>query len=254
MSEQPSDRAALVTGAGHRIGANIARGLAADGWFVHVHYNSSHQPAAAVVAEITAAGGRAAAVRADLADAQAVGGLVARCRDIGPPLGCLINNASLFTRDHASDLSVELWDRHIAVNMRAPAFLARDFAAQVPADDTGCIVNILDNKVFALNPDYFSYTASKFGLRGLTVTLAMALAPQVRVCGIAPGITLISDKQTPEEFERAHRNNPLGRGCSVEEIVAAVQLILNSPAMTGRIITIDGGQSLVQAPRDVAFL
>ncbi|HZD24713.1 MAG TPA: SDR family oxidoreductase [Alphaproteobacteria bacterium] len=248
------EQAVLVTGAARRIGADLARGLAADGWFVHVHYDSSAREAEAVASELRDAGGAARAVQADLADPDDLATLLPRCAADAPPLRALVNNASLFRRDHVHDMTTALWDRHMAVNMRAPAFLARNLAAAVPDGETGCVINILDNKVFALNPDYFSYTASKYGLHGLTQTLAMALAPKLRVCGIAPGITLVSDRQSPEEFEKAHRNNPLGRGCSVEEIVAAARLILASPAMTGRTIVIDGGQSLMRAPRDVAFL
>jgi NAD(P)-dependent dehydrogenase (short-subunit alcohol dehydrogenase family) len=254
MNGQDGKRAALITGAGKRIGAGIARALAADGWFVHVHYNSSEKEAAETAAEITDSGGACRTVRADLADAGAVAGLIRDCVDAGPPLTCLVNNASRFERDHADDMTVADWDLHLAINLRAPTFLARDLAAHLPADETGCVINLLDNKVFGLNPDYFSYTVGKVGLHGVTRMLAMALAPRVRVCGIAPGITLISGDQGEDDFERTHHRNPLGRGCSPEEIAAAARFILQSPSMTGRTIVLDGGQSLQRAPRDVAFL
>lgn len=244
----------LITGAGKRIGAGIALALAADGWFVHVHYNTSQREAEETAAAIGAAGGRCATIQADLADAEAVAGLIARCAQDGPPLTCLINNASRFERDHASDMSIADWDLNQAINLRAPTFLARDLAAQLPDGESGCVINLLDNKVFGLNPDYFSYTVGKHGLLGVTKMLAMALAPRVRVCAIAPGITLISGDQTQEDFARTHHKNPLGRGCSVEEIAEAAKFILAAPSMTGRTIVLDGGQSLQRAPRDVAFL
>jgi NAD(P)-dependent dehydrogenase (short-subunit alcohol dehydrogenase family) len=254
MTDSNNDRAILITGAGKRVGAGLARALGEDGWFVHVHHNASADEAAEVVSEIERRGGRARAVQADLAEPSAPEGLIADCAGNGPALVALINNASLFAADSLSGIAPEQWDRHMAVNLRAPAFLARAFARQLPEGETGCIINMLDNKVFGLNPDYFSYTASKFGLLGVTRTLAMALAPKVRVCGIAPGITLISGDQTQAEFERAHANNLLRRGCTIDDIVNAARMILSTPSMTGRSIVLDGGQSLSRAPRDVAFL
>ena len=132
--------------------------------------------------------------------------------------------------------------------------LASCFAEQLPEGKIGNIVNILDSKVFAPNPDYLSYTLSKVALTGATEALAMALAPRIRVNGVAPGITLLSGEQSESRFQKAHSTNPLKQGCTIEQIAASIQLILDCPAMTGEIITIDGGQRLQKLPRDIAFL
>lgn len=252
------DRAVLVTGAGKRVGAEIARSLGKAGWHVHVHYRESGAEAEAVAAAIRAAGGQASTVAADLArlDLRHADLLIDACSRKGPPLRALINNASLFEFDTQATLTAESWARHLQVNLTAPTFLARAFAAALPPGDgeAACIVNLLDNKVFATNPDFFSYTISKQALEGATRTLALALAPRVRVCGVAPGITLISGKQTEDGFARAHRNNPLRQGCTPADVARAVRFILDTPALTGHTIVIDGGQSLARPPRDVAFL
>lgn len=246
--------AALVTGAGRRIGRAIAEGLASDGWHVFVHFHVSAAEADEVVAAIVARGGSAEAVRADLASPAELEGLIARCARPESPLTCLVNSASLFEYDDVLTLTAESWDRHAAVNVRAPALLARDFARALPADAQGCIVNLLDSKVGAPNPDFLSYTISKFGLAGLTRVLALALAPRVRVNGIAPGVTLPSGRQSQRGFERAQRMSPLGRGASVDDIVAAVRFILVTDSLTGQVLTLDGGQSLLAPGRDVVFL
>ncbi|MBF0394901.1 MAG: SDR family NAD(P)-dependent oxidoreductase [Alphaproteobacteria bacterium] len=244
-------KAALITGGARRIGAAIARALAEDGWHVCIHHNRSGDDARAVLDSIRAAGGDGRLVRADLADPDAARVVLAQCADV--TLSCLVNNASLFDYDDLGAMTVESFDRHMAVNLRAPALLAQGFAAQAP-ERGGCIVNLVDNKVFSLNPDYLSYSLSKVGLAGLTEMLAMGLSPRVRVAAIAPGITLSSDRMTAEEYDRLHALNPLGRGCSVAEIVLAVRFILATPSFNGRAIVIDGGQSLLGLDRDVAFI
>lgn len=244
-------RAALVTGGARRIGAAIARALAADGWHVCIHHNRSADDARTVLESVRGVGGDGRLVRADLASPDAAKVLLAQCADL--TLSCLVNNASVFDYDDLAGMTVESFDRHMAVNLRAAALLAQGFAAQAP-EQGACIVNLLDNKVFSLNPDYLSYSLSKVGLAGLTEMLAMALAPRVRVAAIAPGITLSSDHMAPGEYDRLHALNPLGRGCSVEEIVLAVRFILATPSFNGRAIVIDGGQSLLGLDRDVAFM
>ena len=244
----------LVTGSGKRIGAAIAKHLGAKGWHVFVHYNHSQAEAEAVAAGIVAADGQATAIGADLTNAEAVTGLITRCEAICP-LGLLINNASTFEYDTAATTSVGALDRNMRVNLYAPALLAQGFHAAVKARGAeGVIINLVDNKVFALNPDYFSYTLAKVALQGMTQMLAMAFAPSIRIAGIAPGITLISGKQTEAEFIRTHNNNPLGRGCTPEQIVGAVDFILATPSYHGQTLVIDGGQALQRRPRDIAFL
>lgn len=244
----------LVTGAGRRIGAGIATHLGGTGRHVFVHYNRSADEARAVVAAIQARGGAATALAADLSDPAQAENLVARCEEIAP-LSVLINNASVFAYDSIETATYDALDANMRANLYAPAALARGLHRAVAGrGGTGCVINMLDNKVFALNPDYFSYTLSKVALNGMTQMLAMAFAPSVRVCGIAPGITLISGNQTQENFERAHGNNPLGQGCTVEQIVGGVDFILATPSYNGQTLVIDGGQVLQRRPRDVAFL
>jgi NAD(P)-dependent dehydrogenase (short-subunit alcohol dehydrogenase family) len=259
MTSPDTHRSALITGGAKRVGAAMARALAADGWHVAIHYHGSGREAEALLAQIKADGGKGHLLHADLRDADAVAGLIAAGGSNAPPLGCLINNASLFENDSALNMTLNSWQDHQAVNLRAPIFLARDFARDFgtrnpDGENPGVVINLLDNKMFALNPDFFSYTIAKYGLLGATKVLAMELAPRVRVCGIAPGITLPSTNQSEQGFRTAHALNPLGHGSTVEQLVAALRFILAAPALTGEVITIDGGQSLLGLPRDVAFL
>lgn len=244
----------LVTGAGKRIGAAIARHLGGRGWHVFVHYNASRDDAAAVAGAIIAAGGEASAVGADLSDSAALPALIARCEAL-QPLDLLINNASHFSYDTAGSTTAEALDHNMRVNLYAPALLAQGFHAAVKArGGKGVIINMVDNKVFALNPDYFSYTLSKVALQGLTQMLAMAFAPDIRIAGIAPGITLVSGNQSEQEFQRTHNNNLLGQGCTPEQILGAIDFILATPSYHGQTMVIDGGQVLQRRPRDIAFL
>ena len=254
MTADNVHKSALVTGGAKRVGAALARALAADGWHVAIHHHASADEAEALLRQIRADGGQGHLVQADLRDPDAVAGLIAAAGHDAPPLGCLVNNASLFENDSALNMTADSWDHHQAVNLRAPLFLARDFARNLEDGVTGVVVNLLDNKMFALNPDFFSYTIAKYGLLGATKVLAMEFAPRVRVCGIAPGITLPSTNQTEPAFRAAHALNPLGQGCTLEQLVGALRFILATPALTGEVITIDGGQSLLGLPRDVAFL
>jgi len=244
---------ALVTGAGRRIGRAIAIGLADDGWDVAVHYHRSKHDAEKLANEIAERGVKTAPVGCDLEDAEALSQLLPECgRRLGP-VGCLVNNAALFEYDSIESLDPRKWERHVNVNLRAPLMLARDFAKQLPANTMGCIVNMLDQKVFNLNPDFLSYTIAKIGLEGATRMLAMSLAPKVRVCGVAPGITLASGMQSEDGFERAHRLAPLGHSSDLEDVVNAVRFVVNAKSLTGETIVVDGGQHLWPRSRDVQF-
>ena len=245
---------ALVTGGAKRIGAAIVRGLSRDGWRVVVHYNSSKSEAETLAKELTDNGNAADIVGCDLTDLAATERLVPECVERFGPLDCLINNASLFEPDWLETVEPALWQKQLDVNLRAPMLLTKAFAAQLPDGQEGCVINMLDNKVFSPNPDYFSYSVGKFGLKGITEMAAMALGPRIRVCGIAPGLTTISGDQTAEDFETQSTMNLLKKSSGPAEVVKTVRYILASDILTGQIVVVDGGQSLLRLPRDVAFL
>jgi len=236
----------IVTGGARRIGAEICRALAADGWYVLIHYNRSKTEAEALAAEL----GQASTVKADLADPDAAETILEALDGLPPPR-LLVNNASLFVHDDVRDFTVESWAAHLDVNLRAPALLSRGFAAKA---GEGLIVNLLDAKLAAPNPDFFSYTLSKIGLAGLTELCARAYAPGIRVNGIAPSVTMVSGPQSRENFDRVHGLNALGRGVDVSEIVGALRFIVATPSLTGQTILLDGGQRFLSLPRDVQFL
>ena len=244
-------KTALVTGAGQRIGRACALALADAGFAVAVHYLRSSQPAEKVVAEIDGKGGKAIAIAADLADEGAAAALLPRAAEALGPIGVLINNASVFEGDTVASATRESWDRHLAVNLRAPFVLMQEFARQLPQDAGGLIVNLLDERVWNLTPYFVSYTLSKAGLWTLTQTMALALAPHIRVNGIGPGPTLPSPRQSHEQFLQQSRSMPLRRGTAPVEIAAALRFLLEAPAMTGQMIALDGGQHLGWAqPRE----
>lgn len=248
-SEFAGPRTAIITGGAKRIGAACARALAADGWHILIHCGRSVDEAQALAREL----GDAAVVSADLADPAAPERILAGLAGL-PPARLLVNNASLFVYDGIDDFTVEQWDRHQAVNVRAPALLSRAFAAQVPAGDA-LIVNLLDAKLSHLNPDFFSYTVSKMALAGVSELMARTYAERgIRVCGIAPSVTLVSGPQSRENFADVHDLNALGRGVDVLEIVSALRFIIATPTLTGQTITLDGGQRFLALPRDVQFL
>lgn len=245
---------ALITGAARRIGRCLAETLAAAGWHVVVHHNNSAIDAEETVRAITEAGGRAVALAADLSDPAACTRLVDQAHALTGGLGCLINNASIFVEDTARDIDAETFDRVMAVNLRAPAILSRVFAAQITGDGEGVIVNILDQKLANPNPDFLSYTLSKHGLAALTEMTAASLGPSVRVCAVAPGLTLPSGGQPQSQFDAVHGRTPLARGSQPEDIAGAVLYLLGARAVTGETILVDGGQHLVPSARDVMFL
>ncbi len=236
---------ALVTGAAKRVGRTVALALAEDGHDVAVHYGGSAAEAAEVADEIRGLGRRAALVQGDLAEPGAPGRIMrAVVEQLGAPV-VLVNNASLFERDELDDMSEQQWEAHMAVNLRAPVFLAQAFAKAKPAGAAGNIINIIDQRVLKLNPLFFSYTISKAGLFTATCTLAQALAGQnIRVNAIGPGPTLPSKRMSQEDFAKQCSLTLLGCGTSPEEIAHAVRFILSAPAFTGQMIVLDGGQHL----------
>lgn len=245
-----SPRTAVVTGGARRIGATLARALAADGWHVLIHCRRSEEEAHALADEI----GNARVVEAELADPLAGEAIMSAAEGM-PPLGLLLNSASGFVHDMFGAITPELWDMHLDVNLRAPALLTQAFAARIADGSAGLVVNILDAKLAALNTDFFSYTVSKIGFAGLTELTARALAPRgIRVCAIAPAVTLVSGPQSEENFAAVHALNPLGRGVGIDDIVRTLRFIVASPVLTGQTITLDGGQRFLGLPRDVQFL
>ena len=257
----------LVTGAARRIGRRISLHLAQHGWDVVLHHRGSPigstataAAAAASAAEATAAearalGAQAWLVTADLADEAACNQLVPAAVASAGRLDALVNNASLFEYDAIDSLSAATLDRHWRANTAAPVLLARALHSHLAQrDGRGAVVNLLDQKLANPNPDYFSYTLSKAALAEATVLLAQALAPRLRVCGVSPGVTLLSGTMDEAEFEAAHRLTPLQRSSTADDIAAAVRFLLESPAITGHTLLVDGGQHLLGQPRDVLFL
>jgi NAD(P)-dependent dehydrogenase (short-subunit alcohol dehydrogenase family) len=247
-AEFQGPRTAIVTGGARRIGEALTRALSSDGWHVVIHCNRSVAEAEALAREL----GRARVVEAELADPGAAAAIMAATADF-PPLKLLVNNASRFAFDDAAGFTVEDWDLSHAINLRAPALLSRAFAAA--AGEGGLIVNLLDAKLAQPNPDFFSYTMTKVGLAGLTELTARAFAASnIRVCGIAPSVTLLSGPQSRDNFAQVHSLNALRRGVDVAEIVAALRFIIATPTLTGQVITLDAGQRFLGLPRDVQFL
>lgn len=244
---------ALVTGAGRRIGAELAEELAAMGHAVAIHHRGGAEEAQALAHKIEASGGRAVAIHADLSTPRACGELLEGATRALGPVEVLVNNASRFEYDTLAELTPQGWADHLAANLTAPIFLIQAFARLLPQDAKGVVVNILDQKVSRPNPDYFSYTAGKVALAGLTPALALALAPAIRVCGLSPGLTLPSGRQSDDDYARGAAATPLGVTSSVAGLRRALRFILESEAYTGQILTLDGGESLLGRGRDVAF-
>ena len=247
-------KVALVTGAARRIGRAIALGLARDGWDIAVHYRDSAAEAKAVVREITALGRRATALRCDLAVEDEVRQLLGRAAEMLGPVSCVVNNASLFDYDNAADFSGARLDAHMRANLNAPILLAQALHRATPAGGQAVVINLLDQKLYNLNPDFLSYTLSKAALHTATTMLAQALAPTVRVVGIAPGITMVSGEQSEAGFSQAHQATPLGRSSTPDDVADCVCYVAGARALTGTTLLVDGGQHLVPLARDVMFL
>jgi len=252
---------ALVTGAGKRLGRDMALYLARRGYDVAVHYAASRKEAEEVVKEITALGRRACALRADLLIEAQVEKLVPMAvQGLGGPLTVLVNNASIFEYDTIRTASRKSWDRHLESNLRAPFVLTQAFAAQAPAAGqdaagepvaSGLVINMIDQRVHKLTPEFMTYTIAKMGLWALTRTAAQGLAPQIRVNAIGPGPTLQGARQSDSHFARQRAATVLGRGANPADITAALGFFLDSPAVTGQMIAVDGGQHLGWQTPDV---
>lgn len=260
---------ALVTGAGQRLGRAIALALAADGWDIGVHYRESADGAAQTVADITALGRRAVALQASLDDAPQCRQLVGRLADALGPVTGLVNSASRFDFDSIHTLTPQSFAAHLGPNLLAPLLLSQALLAQLPgqadvsstatstapASTPAVIVNLLDQKLFNLNPDFLSYTLSKAALQAATTMLAQAMAPHVRVVGVAPGLTLPSYLQTDTDFAHAHRTlSPLGASSTAEDVAATVVFAMKTRSITGTTLLVDGGQHLLGLPRDASLI
>lgn len=234
----------LITGAARRIGRAIALRMAAENWAIAVHYRNSRSDAEQLVNEILISGGSASAIGADLTDLNQVAEIIPQCtKMLGLPT-CLINNASEFSPDTITSLTPETWNAHLDINLRAPLFLTQAMAAALPPNIEGNVINIIDQRVWNLSADFFSYTISKAGLWTATTTLAQGLAPHIRVNAIGPGPVLKSIHQTEAEFATECASTLLGHGPTAEEIASAVMFILSAKAMTGQMIALDSGQHL----------
>lgn len=251
---QSMTKIALVTGAAKRIGRAIALGLARDGWDIVVHYRSSGTEAHATVAEIAALGRRAVALDCDLSDQAAVRLLLPRAASALGMVSCVVNSASLFDYDDAASFGTASLDAHMHANLAAPVLLAQALHAATPAGQQSVVINLLDQKLANLNPDFLSYTLSKAALQAATTMLAQALAPAVRVLGLAPGLTMVSGDMTETNFDRAHQMTPLGRGSTPDDIAQAACYLARASAVTGTTLVVDGGQHLIPLQRDVMFV
>ncbi|MCL4747136.1 MAG: SDR family oxidoreductase [Burkholderiaceae bacterium] len=249
----PRSRVALVTGAARRLGRAIAIGLAGAGWDVAVHYRSSRDDALATVAGIEALGRRALAVQADLCDETATVAMFDSVESQFGAIGCLVNNASRFAFDRPETFGYGALAAHLAPNLAAPVLLASRLHAAVRSGEQAVVINLLDQKLENLNPDYFSYTLTKAALLAATRMMAMSFAPRLRVVGVSPGITLPSGSQSQSRFAQAHAMAPLGRSSLPADIVAAVVFLADAHAITGVDLAVDGGQHLIPLARDVDY-
>lgn len=249
-------RVALVTGAGKRLGRAIALALAQDGWDIGVHCRDSVAEAKQTVTDIQALGRRAVVLQADLDDAGQCQTLVPRLADSLGPVSGLVNSASRFEYDDIRSFTPESLQQHLVPNLMAPLLLAQSLASQLPAAPVqGIIVNLLDQKLFNLNPDFLSYTLSKAALSAATTMLAQALAPRMRVVGVAPGLTLPSYLQDDAAFARAHRTlSPLGASSTARDVADTVVFAMKTRSITGTTLLVDGGQHLLGLPRDASLM
>jgi NAD(P)-dependent dehydrogenase (short-subunit alcohol dehydrogenase family) len=255
MSSSSPTRTVLVTGSAKRLGREIALMLAAAGWQVAVHYRGSAEDATKTVADCASTTRPAAAFDADLSDEAAVRALLPRAVAHFGQVDAVVNCAAIFEHDSAASFSFAAMEKHLRTNTGAPIILAQALHAHVAARRTqGVVVNLLDQKLWNQNPDFLSYTLSKAALEAANTMLAMALAPNVRVVGVAPGLTLTSPMLTPEKFEAMHKLSPLGRSSTPQDVASAVQFALENQSITGTTLLVDGGQHLMKFDRDFSMM
>lgn len=249
---RPEGKSALVTGGAKRIGRAIVLDLAAHGFAVAIHCGRSRREADGLVAEIVQKGGTACVVEADLADTAQTESLLDKATEMLGPIQMLVNNASVFEDDSVTDFAEDVWDKHFALHVKAPAVLSGRFARLLPQQDEGLIVNLIDQRVWRPTPRFFSYTLSKSTLWTATRTMAQALGPRIRVNAIGPGPTLPNTRQKEEDFRRQTDNLPLRRGPDLKEFGATIRYLWETPSITGQMIALDGGQHLAWETPDVA--
>jgi NAD(P)-dependent dehydrogenase (short-subunit alcohol dehydrogenase family) len=244
----------LVTGGGKRIGRFLVERLSAAGHAVVIHANSNAAEAEDLCRRLRTTNPNTWAIAADLSDATAARNLIGQASQLaGHPLSGLVNSASTFDFDTPDAIDAAAFDRAMAVNLRAPVLLSETFAAQADPAADNTIVNILDQKLWNMNPDFFSYTLTKAGLLAATDMMARAFAPKVRVNAIAPGLLLPSHKQTRAEFEEKAPLNPLRRPIDLDDLASALTFLMSNRALTAQVIHLDNGQRLVSSTRDVIF-
>jgi NAD(P)-dependent dehydrogenase (short-subunit alcohol dehydrogenase family) len=248
---QKYNKVALVTGGARRIGRAITTDLASHGFAVAIHCNGSRAEADELAASLNEQGSKAAVVQADLSDRDALKGIIQDASEQLGPVHLLVNNASVFEDDAVMDFGWDDWDRHFAVHVAAPAFLTRAFAEQLPQGDSGLVVNMIDQRVWALTPRFFSYTLSKSALWTATQTLAQALGPRIRVNAIGPGPTLPNSRQEEEDFQAQVDALILGRGPALADFGATFRWLWEMKSVTGQMIALDGGQHLAWETPDV---
>lgn len=245
-------KTALITGGAKRIGLAISEHLSANGWALAIHCNSSAAAGNALADRIRAKGGKAHVIVADLEDHDAVQGIMPEAVKALGPIDLLINNASIFEADEITTTSQAVWDMHMAVNLKAPSFLTQAFVRQLPDGMAGNVVNIIDQRVLKITPEFYSYQLTKSALWVATRTLAQSLAPKIRVNAISPGPTIQNARQSPEDFQAQLDGILLKKGAELEEFGRTIRYLVETPSITGQMICLDGGQHLAWETPDVA--
>ena len=255
MPQNPNAPVVLVTGAAKRLGREIALALATSGWRVAVHYRNSEADAIKTVADCVRIQGFAASFGCDLSHEKAVKALLPQVISHFGQVDAVVNSASTFEQDDAGSFSFAALDAHMHSNLGAAVLLAKDLHTHVTGrQTTGAVVNLLDQKLWNQNPDFFSYTLSKAALEAANTMLAMALAPAVRVVGVAPGLTLTSHMLSEQQFEALHKLSPLGRSSTAADVAATVKFALENHSITGTTLLVDGGQHLMKFDRDFSLM